>query len=310
MNKPSLTLTCRRGQLGFTLVELMVAITIGLILIAGVIQILTSNKQTFRVQEATSRLQENGRFAIDMLSRDIRMAGFWGCNSDIANVTSNLNTPNDFVDPSLGDITGTNGTGALPDTITLQMAYGPGLPVNSHSQSAASFATTAGNNLKQFQIIMVGDCTKVDISQISNANPGSGAVVVNTGVGTPGNQNKPPQYDPGASIYAVHKLNYHTATGADGRPALFYNEDGNDQEVVEDVDGMEILYGEDTDADGAVNRYVPAGAAGLNMANVVSIHVSLTLSTSEDNVSLVSANGDRRIREIFSTTVALRNRTK
>ena len=298
-----------KGQAGLTLVEMMVAITVGLILIAGVIQIFTSSKQTYRIQDATSRLQENGRFAVDMLRRDVRMGGFWGCNSNITNVSSNLNAPGNYVDITLSGISGTDGAAGAPDTITLQGAFSSGLNVNSHSQAAASFATPVGNDLTQFEIILVSDCNKADISQISNANPASGSVVVNTGVGAPGNATKPPQYPPDSSIYHVRKMTYSIQNGASGQPGLFLNVDGVDQEVVEGVEDMQILYGEDTDANNTANRYVPAGTAGLNMDNVVSVRIGLTLRTLEDNVALVTANGDRRIRNTFNMTVALRNRT-
>jgi len=63
-------------QGGLTLIEIMVALLIGAFLLAGVIQIFIANKQTYRVQENLSRIQENGRFAVDYLSRYIRMAGY------------------------------------------------------------------------------------------------------------------------------------------------------------------------------------------------------------------------------------------
>jgi len=50
-------------QQGLTLVELMIAMVIGLILIAGVIQIFLSSQQAYRTQESMSRIQESGRFA-------------------------------------------------------------------------------------------------------------------------------------------------------------------------------------------------------------------------------------------------------
>jgi type IV pilus assembly protein PilW len=62
-------------QRGLTLVELMVALVMGLIILAGVLTVFIANKQTYRFQDALSRLQENGRFAINMLERDIRIAG-------------------------------------------------------------------------------------------------------------------------------------------------------------------------------------------------------------------------------------------
>ena len=58
-------------QNGISIVEIMVSIAISLILLAGVMQIMLTNKQTYRVQEAFARLQENGRFAMDFLAKDM-----------------------------------------------------------------------------------------------------------------------------------------------------------------------------------------------------------------------------------------------
>jgi type IV pilus assembly protein PilW len=66
-------------QTGMTLIEIMIALLIGAFLLGGVLQIFISSKQTYRMQENLSRLQENGRFAMEFLSRDIRMAGYWDC---------------------------------------------------------------------------------------------------------------------------------------------------------------------------------------------------------------------------------------
>ena len=70
---------CERLQGGFTLVELMVAMLISLLLMGGVIQVFSSSSKSYRNHEGLSRIQENGRFAMEFLSRDIRMADFWGC---------------------------------------------------------------------------------------------------------------------------------------------------------------------------------------------------------------------------------------
>lgn len=63
---------------GLTLVELMVAIAVALILLAGVLQLFVSNKKAYRVQEGASLLNENFRYAISQLEYSIRMAGHWG----------------------------------------------------------------------------------------------------------------------------------------------------------------------------------------------------------------------------------------
>ncbi|MGH8553557.1 MAG: PilW family protein, partial [Methylococcales bacterium] len=70
-----------RGQNGLTMIELMIAMLLGLLLMGGVVQIFVSSKQTFSVQEAQSRVQENGRLAMNFLPYDIRLADFQGCRS-------------------------------------------------------------------------------------------------------------------------------------------------------------------------------------------------------------------------------------
>jgi len=65
-------------QQGLSLVELMVALTLGLLLTAGMIQLFGSTKLTFQTNDAAARVQENGRFAMELLKRDLRMAGTHG----------------------------------------------------------------------------------------------------------------------------------------------------------------------------------------------------------------------------------------
>jgi len=69
------TIITRLGYTGFSLVELMVAITLGLLLTAGMVQLFSSTKVTFRTNDALARVQENGRFTLEMLKRELREAG-------------------------------------------------------------------------------------------------------------------------------------------------------------------------------------------------------------------------------------------
>ncbi len=61
---------------GFSLIELMIALVIGLFLMLGVIQIFAGSRLSYQVHEGIGRIQENGRFGIEILSRQIRMAGY------------------------------------------------------------------------------------------------------------------------------------------------------------------------------------------------------------------------------------------
>jgi type IV pilus assembly protein PilW len=101
-------------QSGMTLIEIMIALLIGAFLLGGVLQIFVGSKQTNKMQEGLSRLQENGRFAMDFLAKDIRMAGYWGCISQSNANTDVAGTNNNAVNGDNID----NGT----DTITLRGA--------------------------------------------------------------------------------------------------------------------------------------------------------------------------------------------
>ena len=68
-------------QNGVTLIELMVAMTLGLVILGSALQVFSANKQSFRTSHALARIQEDGRFAMQSMARDIRMAGYVGCSS-------------------------------------------------------------------------------------------------------------------------------------------------------------------------------------------------------------------------------------
>ena len=130
-------------QMGISLVEILVALVISLFLLAGIVQVYVGNKATFAFTNALAEIQENGRFALDSMSQDLRLTNQWGCISfnpaDTDNINDTLNAGNvtgydtDFHD-FLGEeaIEGTNNTG-LNGSDTLIVRGGKG----SFSTSAA-----------------------------------------------------------------------------------------------------------------------------------------------------------------------------
>ena len=52
---------------------------------AGILQLFVSNKATYEITNDLSRLQENARFALEAMSFDLRMAGYYGCADSAAN---------------------------------------------------------------------------------------------------------------------------------------------------------------------------------------------------------------------------------
>ncbi|OUS29269.1 hypothetical protein A9Q99_09155 [Gammaproteobacteria bacterium 45_16_T64] len=106
-------------QKGITLVELMIALALSAFLISGMIQIFNGSKQTFLLQQGLVNIQENARFTLDILSKDLRMAGYSGCSREVK-IANNLVTPvymGNLTVPIVGYETSGGGTYTAPTGI-------------------------------------------------------------------------------------------------------------------------------------------------------------------------------------------------
>lgn len=74
----------RRAADGVSLIELMIALAIGTVLLIGLVQVFAASRTAYQLSTGLARVQENGRFAMDILQRDLRMAGHVGCVNDQA----------------------------------------------------------------------------------------------------------------------------------------------------------------------------------------------------------------------------------
>jgi type IV pilus assembly protein PilW len=337
-------------QRGFSLVEMMIAMLIGLILAAGIIQIFISSKQSYRVQDNMGRMQENARFAMDFLSQEVRMAGFTGCYKNSPSTIENmLNTPNDYdwnIDNMLGGNESTGAGSWSPaldasvagmvndgtDVITIRHMSDQAIDLVSPYNDSAQLFVDDYTGINIGDILMVTDCSQGSIFQATNIAFNNGThqydvVHSNAGPYTPGNATPlmANSYGPGSEIAKLVSSVFFIGTNADGVPALYERSlqlVGNastmvNQEMVDDVEDMQILYGEDTDGNGTANVYVTADAVG-NMDNVVSVRVSLLMRTPDDHLvptkQVYTYNGavttapDYRIRRVFNSTIKLRNR--
>lgn len=257
------------NQNGLTLVEIMIALLLGAFILGGVLQVFVGAKKSNKMQDALSRLQENGRFAMEFIGRDIRMADFRACISDRALSLCRWSGGSD------GGLTGCTG-----GTVTTKPAVTGG--------DGALIAPKAADSISLYWS--------------EQACGVAGAV-------TTGNN------------YTIQMVG--------GQPILFQN--GIDQ-LIEGVENMQVLYGIDTaaDADQTPNYYISA-PTNAEWLNVTSIRVSLLLRTIDDNITdqplTYTFNGtteantydpvtgalnnpptDRRIRRVFTSTFALRNR--
>lgn len=116
----------RDRQRGLTLIELMISLTIGLVLVAGLALLFSQQSSTQAELEKSSRQIENGRYAMQMLREDLQLAGYYG---EFYN-TSTLTVP-----------------GALPDpcvTLSADLAAAMPFPVQGYDAPGASLPTSMG----------------------------------------------------------------------------------------------------------------------------------------------------------------------
>lgn len=238
----------RAGQVGLSLVELMVAVTISLILLAGIIQLLASNKANYEINDDLARLQEHGRFAVDFMLRDLRMSRYFGCHDNMDNVTSDVAVtttgqlwdmafplegfdqdagitqtwfPSGFATRPAGSGAAANPTNGCPgvyggacpgsDLITIRYADGSrGQALTADPAGAsADLQIATGNGLVQGQIAAVSDCTSADVFAVNSANPDT--------TGTIGHANafsKVYDSDESARVAPVVLVRYYVGTGS------------------------------------------------------------------------------------------------
>lgn len=321
-----------RHQQGLSLIELMIAMTLGLFLLLAVVGTYVGSKQSYALANANARVQEAGRFAMEFLAQDIRMADYWGCLQNGGVITDHLNPGLGF-NFAGGGIQGVDG---VTDSITLRGASSSGIQVVPPFMPGTAAVLMVANNhnqlnplnpLNQRDIVAVSDCVSTDIFQVTSMNPGQNGTVGHNGGNNPGivPGNTSGQlnrtYTGNANLYQLQQITYSVQPGSNNEQALFRQAGaGAAQELVPGVEDMQILYGADTDAtpDGVANFYVSANTAGLVMAQVVSVRINLLVRSASDNVTtaptpyrfnnVVTTPADRRLRHAYTFTVAVRNR--
>lgn len=313
--------TLQRQQ-GFSLIELMIAMSISLVLIAMILSVFISSADNHRMRNTLASLQENSRFAAHFFSRDFRSLGFWGClegGESSVNVLSNDSAVPDTVSHQLsngGSLVASDGVSDKIEIITLlEQSY----PLESDLADLISPINVANTSLDIGDEFLIGDCHFADLVKVSAKN---GADFEHKATHNSSDELSR-AYNSDASIYPIVKISYQLATGDNGNSALFRkvnNAAGNGTELISDVEDMQILYGL-ADVNGNLLGYTPSSAiAPSDLSNVISVRVSLLLSSAQEILSTNSkysyngavdvVAGDKKMRKVFTATYTLRNRIK
>lgn len=302
---------------GISLIEVMIALVVGVVILGGVMQLLIGSKETYQTSDAVARLQENGRFAIETLARDIRLAGHMGCADPEETSAVDL-VGLGIIYPTFAAVVGVDGQ---TDAITVR--YG----IAAYSELASSMASTSSpfnlvekpTNLAAGDVAIISSCsaaTLVNIDEVSDTT------VSHAGVDQPYKANDRLMRLT-ANTYEIRQVPDRTTKSGDPIFSLYRN----GRELVEGIENLQIRYGQGT---GSTVRYVD-WSSGLAFEELVSVQVALLLSSIDEvaevddtatyNLAGVevgpAADGaagpthpvDRRLRRVFSATVNLRNST-
>lgn len=311
-------MTRRTPMRGMTLVELMVGLAIGMFVVAVMGTLYVGSKTTFNSQESVSRLEENSRFAVDVLANDLRMAGFRGCNGRtgaLGALVNTLNTPTALPYNFSRGVTASHYTGSawLPaldstlsalspstagDVVTVYRPNGTGLALTSEmSDGSSDLKITSTSAITSGDLLVVTDCAGAAVLQATNANPGtSGTIEHKTGVSgiSPGvsTANLGRAFLQDALVYRAQAISYYLAASVrqPGLLALWsnatpgYGQSTGPVELITGVERMALTFGLDTNGDQAADQFVSADSVA-DWTQVVSTRLELLLSGPDNNTT-------------------------
>jgi type IV pilus assembly protein PilW len=335
-------------QRGMTLIELMIATAIGLFVLLGVTYAYINNRQSYLLNEALANIQENARVISESLNHDLRMAGSVGCNPDETTIKfgSLSGIDKDKVRNGVEVTTDGAATGRDGGNLRLNIygALGGGMvSLRSEASTEASgnlipiqsgaSATKLSDTLGGTGYMVISDCER---SQVFSGTVGADSITVNGGFG--GND----VYGMGAQVFGIAPI----PTGGTGKPfkqfylgdsgrldvdnvpiiSLFYGNTGDpdtDTELAEGVDAFRVCVGEeDSNTIKPATDVSPDGWKKVTMVQVDVVLYSINPRILQEDTpshfnlcgdapatpSVTVTPPDRRLRRMFSTSVALRNK--
>ncbi len=316
---------------GLSLVELMISILLGLILSTGIITIYIESKNNYQSEDELARIQENGRYTLSLLKRELTLAGFFA---------GNLNT--DEMTPSAVTTDCATGNWVLDTSDSIEL-------IDSFSSSFATVNGTTLNCMTASDIeagtdIVVVKRTAGDFTLKNGAwNDGLTAsektqwylkvdgfgdslawVYIDSGDFDTADVGTDTEVDYWEYYTNIFYVQNYSNTAGDNIPSLCTERlSGNivtKQCLVEGIEDMQIEFGIDTDADGVANQFKSAPTS-TEMATAVAARIYLLVRsidsvagyTNSKTYSLgeksIAAKNDGYLRRVFSTTVQMRNAT-
>lgn len=310
---------------GISLIEIMVAMVLGLVVVLGVVGVMGSNRQNARITESLSELQENSRTAFELIARDVRAARDTGCGPSTTVDTETL-FPNPESElwwrvwaPVMG-ITGAT------DAVTTGVAAGDriagmpalqlqgtfdGWPLSNPVPASENVTSLADSPFAINDIVMVCDYSTL-AAQLHEVQGVVGTTIT---------------IDPPTDVSNGQIARYRAVTwfvGNNGRPGeggrslyrVRYEGRGDDDPAPEEVlPGItEMRLGFRIGDDMAFTD--PAGIAADAWPRITAVQITLTAESTQARVTTggsgltdadKGANAAGRMRRVFTHVIALRN---
>jgi type IV pilus assembly protein PilW len=324
---------------GFGLVELMVALALGLFLIGGAISVFLTNQQAYRTTEQLSRMQESGRTSVELMARQLREAGGSPCGRSVptANTVINAGTfwwsnwddgLEGFNDNEVASAVafGTAAGERIDGTDAVFLVFADAnssTAVTAHTPPTITLSN-GDHGLESGDIVFACDYRRAAIFQITNGVASNPDVSHASGAGTPGNcsigLNHPTDCAaPAGNLYSfntngslvrlVAETWYIGANGRGGRSlyrARLVNNAGTpatrNEEIAEGVTDLQMTYLQLDPAGALPADYVDASAV-TEWSDVTAMRVTLTLQSLQ-NVGTDGVPLERQMTYV----VSLRNR--
>ena len=292
----------------------MVSMVIGLVLMLGITAVFSSNKQTYRMQNTLTRMQESGRYGIDLIARDLRRAGYWAGNVNVAEVGGSQG----LVTPAVACNSGNNSWGRMAEeglfgindantgyACIPNADYLRGDVLVARYASPAIAGTLDANRLYLRASLFEG---RIFQGSQTGANDIPGEVTTTRELVShafyigPSDQQCPD----GSTIPAL----YWETLNANGIPT--------EEQLVIGAEHLQMLYGVDADGNGSVETYFNAANVS-NWDNITSVRFWLLVRADcadpqyTDNNSYNMGDlaayqpNDNFRRQLYSATVSLRN---
>lgn len=314
-------------QRGLTLVELMIAMVLGLLVAGGIAQVFAQGRQSYRVDQQIARMQDEARFALNEISRDLRMASYIGETLLPGNV-------NQAAGLAIGADCGPGGQPnwalGLSDGVTSEINTMTAVDNATGATANASYSCIEPGELRPNTDVVAVKRVMGDETPLADLRPGATYIRTNGTLSvmhtTPMAAGIPLPFFDREYVPRIYYIRNFSDNPGDGIPALCRKAlqagappNMGTECIARGIEDLQLTFGLDTDGDGTPNRYL-VDPTLTELQEVVTVRVFLLARTQQPDRRHTDARSyqvsnapnyapaDNFHRRLYSITVGVYNR--